>query len=94
MLRAFGRSRLLRAVAGVLVIGGFVALLVRLFGQVLAGDGLASYANGWGIETTPLTAIVGLAFAALVLGGVELFVWLRGIRRTPVKRRHRARGPI
>ncbi len=84
----------MRAIAGVLVIGGAVALLLRLFRQVLDGHGLDTYATGVGIETTPLEAIIGLGFAALVLGGVELFVWLRGTPRTGAGRRRRARGPI
>jgi hypothetical protein len=93
-VRAFNSSRAIRAIAAVLMTGAVVAFVLRLCVRALHGRGLEPYFSSWGLETTPVQALIGVGVSTLILGIAELARWLRGSRTLGGRRHHRARGPI
>jgi hypothetical protein len=93
-IRSFNAGRIARAVACILGIGAIVAFILQMSMRVLHGLGLEPYLSQWGIETTPLQALICAVVTTVILGIAELAAWLRGTRSMPGRTRHRARGPI
>lgn len=93
-VRRLNASRPVRVITAILVIGGAAAFVLRLATRVRDGRGLEPYWTAWGLETTPVQALTGLAFALLVLGIAELVVWLRATTRASRRPPRRARGPL
>jgi len=93
-VRAFNSSRTIRAIAGLLIAGAVVAFVLRLCVRALHGRGLEPYFSLWGLETTPVQALIGVGVSTLILGVAALARWLRGPRTQGGRRHHRARGPI